>query len=86
MVYGGEMSELQFRADYDPTVMAAFQEGRQADDIYVVYCSDCKARSYWNQGSHCNCRFCIANLNDEEAITMTDYWADSDYPCDEVRP
>jgi hypothetical protein len=77
--------EFKYRADYDPTVMAAFAEGRQADDIYVVYCSDCKAWSYWNQGSHCNCRFCQANLDDEDAITMAYYWADAEYPSDEVR-
>ena len=78
------MKEYKLRADYDPTVMAAFREGRAADDIYVVYCSDCKAWSYWNQGSHCNCRFCLADLPDEEAITMADYWAEGTYPCDEI--
>lgn len=76
---------LHRRPDYDETVMAAFSEGRQADDIWVVYCSNCKAWSYWNQGSHCNCRFCLADLNDEEAITMADYWSDSEYPSDQIR-
>ena len=71
---------MKHRADYDPTVMEAFREGRHADDIYVVYCSDCKAWSYWNQGSHCNCRFCLADLDDEDAITMADYWDDAPYP------
>ena len=69
-------------ADFDPTVMDAFGEGRTADDIWVVYCMDCKAWSYWNQGSHCNCRFCQTGLNDDTTITMADYWADADYPCD----
>lgn len=77
-------SMLRFRADYDPTVMAAFQEGRMADDIWVAYCSDCKAWSYWNEGSHCNCRFCHADLDSDEAITMADYWVDSEYPCDMI--
>jgi hypothetical protein len=77
--------EFKRRADYDENVMAAFREGRQADDIYVVYCSACFAWSYWNQGSHCNCRFCLADLDDDEAITMADYWDDAIYPCDEGR-
>lgn len=76
------MKEFKFRADYDPSVMEAFREGRAAHDIYVVYCSACKAWSYWNQGSHRNCRFCLADLDDEEAITMADYWEQATYPCD----
>jgi len=79
------MKQLEHRADYDPAVMEAFKEGREADDIWVVYCSDCKAWSYWNQGSHCNCRFCLNDLDDDEAITMADYWTDSVYPCDELQ-
>jgi len=79
------VSKLDRRADYDPTVMAAFREGRAASDIWVVYCGDCKAWSYWNQGSHCTCRVCESDLPDDEAITLEDYWVESAYPCDEVK-
>lgn len=71
--------------DYDPTVMEAFAEGRQADDIWVIPCSMCNWWSYYNEGSHATCRNCGIDLTrhiDEDAVTMADYWNDASYPCD----
>lgn len=79
------------RADEDPMVMAAFAEGRAADDIWVVCCGRCEWWSYYNEGSHATCRNlnCGIDLMDQveagEALTMADYWTGTPYPCDEVH-
>jgi len=31
-----------------------------------------KEIEYWNEGSHCNCRICLRDLDDWEAITMAE--------------
>jgi hypothetical protein len=78
-------SKLYLRADNDPTVIAALREGRHADDIYLVECINCGAISYYNQGSHAECRNCKIDLSDEtdEAFTLADYWEGATYPCDD---
>jgi hypothetical protein len=65
------------RADEDPPVMEAFAEGRKADDIWVLDCPACGWWSYWNEGSHADCRNCGRDLTrlTDEAITMADYWS-----------
>jgi hypothetical protein len=75
----------QRRADYDPWVIAAFREGRWVDDIWVIRCDGCGTWSYYNQGSHAECRTCERDLTDliDDAITMEDYWSSAVYPCDE---
>lgn len=66
-------------------VIAAIEEGRHADDILLVECPWCGTHSYWNQGSHANCRSCERDLlaQTDEAITLEDYWDYAEYPCDE---
>ncbi len=81
------------RIEYDPTVMAAFREGRHANDIWLVDCPDCGVPSYWNQGSHAECRICGKDLSDltddsrgsDGAYTLEDYWSYAPYPCDEKQ-
>lgn len=74
----------RLRPDEDPTVIEAISEGRHADDIYIIACPFCGCYSYWNQGSHADCRNCGANLYEltDEAITLEDYWTEAPYPCD----
>lgn len=66
----------------DPTVIAALEELRVPEDIWVIYCGECGFWSYWNEGSHANCRNCEVCLDSDEAITLADYWTDATYPCD----
>lgn len=72
------------RPESDPMVIAAFESGRHADDIYIVQCPWCSAWSYYNQGSHAECRSCERDLRAQipEMITIADFWDDAPYPCD----
>jgi hypothetical protein len=74
------------RPEEDPMVVAAIQEQRAADDILVVACPHCGWWSYYNEGSHANCRNCSRDLmplvEEGEAITLADYWTGAAYPCD----
>lgn len=82
------MSKLRFmRAEDDPDVIERLREGRSADDIYLIQCPRCGSHSYYNQGSHCGCKACDQDLSDltDEAITLSDYWNDEPYPCDDPR-
>lgn len=75
------------RIEHDPTVMAAIREGRHAEDIWLVECPECGVPSYWNQGSHANCRICERDLSGftDDAFTLNDYWDRATYPCDEGK-
>jgi hypothetical protein len=49
------------------------------EDIAVVTCDRCGSVVYYNQGSHCACEWCEANLDhliDDggEVITLADHW------------
>ena len=71
----------------DPMVKEALADGRTPDDIYVIYCPRCGKQSYYNQGSHFNCRHCgtsfevvgegesmpgVPTVQADEAITLAD--------------
>lgn len=73
------------RPEDDPMVVAALEEGRHADDIWIIECR-CGTYSYYNQGSHADCRSCGRNLTAEieEAITIADFWTAAPYPNDEL--
>jgi hypothetical protein len=77
---------MSTRIEDDPTIIEALKE-RHADDIWLVDCPTCGVPSYWNQGSHAECRICgrdLSNLTDD-AYTLEDYWEYSPYPCDEPK-
>ena len=78
---------MKQRIEEDATIIAALRERRSADDIWLVDCPNCGVPSYWNEGSHANCRICGANLSDltDDAYTLADYWEWAPYPCDEVK-
>ncbi len=63
-----------------PGIKDALKDGRSADDICVVVCTRCGSVTYYNQGSHCDCEHCGANLDhllDEdtgEITTLDDLW------------
>lgn len=78
------------RPEDDPMVIAAIEEQRQADDIWIINCDCCLWWSYWNEGSHATCRNCKQDLIPlvelGEAATLADYWTEAPYPCDEAKP
>jgi hypothetical protein len=53
---------------------------RPPRDIAVVFCSSCGALTYYNQGSHCTCEACDADLDHMldpdvgEVTTLDDVW------------
>lgn len=79
------VSEHAERPENDPMVVAAFEDRRDASDIYIVNCPWCGTWSYYNQGSHADCRNCGRDLiaQTAEMISMADYWTEAPYPCDE---
>ena len=77
-----------YRPDEDPAVIAAIAEDRRpSTDIWIVLCPWDGWYSYWNQGSHANCRKCGRDLTGQtaDAITLADYWDSAIYPCDEME-
>jgi hypothetical protein len=46
-----------------PMIREAFREGRMPEDIAVVVCYRCGSVVYYNEGSHCACEWCEANLD-----------------------
>jgi hypothetical protein len=58
------VTDLQFHGWQDsPLIRAAMREGRRPDDICIVSCDRCGSVVYYNQGSHCACEWCEANLD-----------------------
>lgn len=80
-----KMTDMEKRPDNDPMVIAAIEEGRHADDIFLVECPWCGCHSYWNEGSHADCRNCKRDLTAQtvDAQRLEDYWDTAEYPCDE---
>ena len=72
------------RPESDPMVIEAIEGGRHANDIYLVCCPWCGTYSYYNEGSHADCRNCNRDLRAQIAdmISLEDYWDDAPYPCD----
>jgi hypothetical protein len=52
------MSGERLSVHDDPNVLAAFRNGRDAEDISVLNCPSCGTISYYNDGSHFTCRAC----------------------------
>lgn len=46
-----------------PLIAEALRDGRQPQDISVVTCDQCASVAYYNDGSHCACEHCGANLD-----------------------
>ena len=44
-------------------IREAMRDGRGPDDICIVFCDRCNSVVYYNQGSHCSCEWCEANLD-----------------------
>jgi hypothetical protein len=69
-----------------PLIREALRDGRQPDDICFVFCDRCDSVTYYDQGSHCTCEWCEANLDHllnadaGEVITLADLW---DAPADD---
>jgi hypothetical protein len=78
-------SPEDLRPERDPMVIAALEEGRHADDIWIVECPNCCIYSYWNEGTHASCRKCGLDLSaiTGDALTLEDYWSQAEYPGDE---
>lgn len=76
------------RPEDDEMVIEALKDGRHAEDIYLVTCPWDGVTSYYNQGSHASCRKCGRDLTPQiaDAITLSDYWDNAPYPCDEDEP
>lgn len=74
------------RPEQDEMVIAALQDGRHAEDIYLVTCPWCGCISYYNQGSHAECRKCKRDLiaQTAETYSLADFWEYAAYPCDEA--
>lgn len=73
------------RIDEDEIVIAAISEGRHAWEIWLIDCPFCGIPSYWNEGSHCQCRECGRDIVEysDDTYTLQDYWDYAPYPCDE---
>jgi hypothetical protein len=55
-------------------IAEALKDGRQPCDISVVTCDQCASVVYYNDGSHCACEHCGANLDhllDEDSGDVT---------------
>jgi ribosomal protein L37E len=74
----------------DPNVVEALRQGRDANDIMVITCSDCGWVSYYNEGSHCGCRHCgrdlMPKIENDECSSLADYWYYEPYPPDRGTP
>lgn len=66
----------------DENVALALAEGRAAEDIFLINCPYCGIASYYNEGSHCQCRECGREIVDQadEMFSLADYWSWSPYP------
>lgn len=74
------------RPEADENVIAALQEHRAPEDIWLIDCPQCGWVSYWNEGSHATCRNCESDLSSriDEAYNLADYWTEATYPCDQI--
>lgn len=70
------MSELPT----SPMIKMALKAGRPPSDVMVVFCDHCLKWTYYNQGSHCYCEHCNANLyylidsDSGDVTTLDDVW------------
>jgi uncharacterized OB-fold protein len=44
-------------------IAEALKDGREPRDIAIVRCDRCGSITYYNEGSHCSCEHCGANLD-----------------------
>jgi hypothetical protein len=60
-------------------IAEALKDGREPEDISVVNCDQCASTTYYNDGSHCACEHCGANLDhlvdgdDREVTSLADH-------------
>jgi hypothetical protein len=60
-------------------IAEALKDGREPEDISVVNCDQCASVTYYNDGSHCACEHCGANLDhlvngdDREVTSLADH-------------
>jgi hypothetical protein len=76
---------LVFRGDHfgslpsSPMIIEALKE-RGPDEVCVLWCTVCTKLTYYNQGSHCTCEHCDADLTDltdgdaDEVLTLDGVW------------
>jgi hypothetical protein len=71
-----------------PLIRAALKE-RSADDIATIDCDRCGSVTYYNQGSHCICEHCNADLtwltDQDNIVIMLDDRIDAESDESHIR-